>query len=229
MASTWQDIRNEALRRIQTREWAPDAQIPNEADLARDFGVSRATVNRALGALAEDGFLERRRKAGTRVARLPQRRAQLAIPVIRQEIEARGQNYSMSLIARGGARMPPHLRAALGLSENAPVERVQTLFMADVRPFAFEDRWVHLTGAPGFETAPLNLISANEWLVQQAPFESGTLDYSAEPASESDAHHLGCAEGTPLMILERRTYGPEVPVTLVRLAFAPGYRVRLEI
>lgn len=229
MAMTWQDIRAEALRRIQRREWPPSAQIPNEADLAREFGVSRATVNRALGALAEEGFLERRRKAGTRVALLPQRRAQMAIPVIRQEVEARGQSFSMSLIARARTPMPPPLRAALGLGEAAPVERVQTLFLADSRPFAFEDRWVHLDGAPGFEQAPLDRISANEWLVQETAFDRGTLDYSAEPAGTTEARHLGCAEGTPLMILDRRTYGPEYPVTLVRLAFAPGYRVRLEI
>ena len=86
MAQSWQDIHKEALRRIHSREWAPDTLIPNEADLAEEFGCSRATVNRALRARAEAGWLERRRTAGTRVARAPQRRAQLAIPLVREEM-----------------------------------------------------------------------------------------------------------------------------------------------
>ena len=45
--------------------------IPGEEALAREFGCARATVNRALRDLAEAGVLERRRKAGTRVALQP--------------------------------------------------------------------------------------------------------------------------------------------------------------
>ena len=38
MAQSWQDIHKEALRRIHSREWAPDTLIPNETDLAKEFG-----------------------------------------------------------------------------------------------------------------------------------------------------------------------------------------------
>ena len=44
----WEDIRTEVLRRIRQRIWAPGGLIPNEEDLATEFGVARATVNRAL-------------------------------------------------------------------------------------------------------------------------------------------------------------------------------------
>ena len=67
----WEDIRAEVLRRIRVRDWPPGAMIPTEEELATEFGVARATVNRALRELAVAGVLERRRKAGTRVAALP--------------------------------------------------------------------------------------------------------------------------------------------------------------
>ena len=230
MAQSWQDIHKEALRRIHSREWAPDTLIPNEADLAEEFGCSRATVNRALRALAEAGWLDRRRKAGTRVARAPQRRAQLAIPLLREEIEARGQRFAHRILSRSRSKMPSPLRAALGLSDDAPVERVQTLYLADGHPFALEDRWVHLPAAPGFETADLEKTSPNEWLVQHAPFSHGTLDYSAAPAGDFEAEQLGCANGTALLCMQRSTFGPgERAATLVTTHFAPNHRVRLEI
>jgi len=87
-------------------EWKPGDLIPNEADLALEFGCARTTVNRALRALAETGLLDRRRKAGTRVAAQPVAKATLDIAVIRQEVEARGQTYSYRRIARA-EQVPP--------------------------------------------------------------------------------------------------------------------------
>lgn len=86
----WEAIRDEVMGRVRARRWPPGALIPNEKVLATEFGVARATVNRALRELAEAGVLERRRRAGTRVAALPVRKATLDIPVIRQEVDPRG-------------------------------------------------------------------------------------------------------------------------------------------
>ena len=55
-------------------------------------------MNRALSDLAEAGVLERKRKAGTRVALLPVRKATLDIPVIRAEVSGRGQTYAYRLL-----------------------------------------------------------------------------------------------------------------------------------
>lgn len=229
MATGWQAIHAEALRRIQTREWPPGTLIPNESVLAKEFTCARATVNRALQALADAGWLERRRKAGTRVTLSPQRRAQLAIPLIRQEIETRGQIFSHSIIERTITRMPTAPRAALSLSTPSRALHIRTLYLADARAFAYEDRWVNLAAVPDMADAPLTGISPNEWLVRYAPFAHGTLDYSAAPAGRAQALHLNCPLDTPLMILERRTFGPGAPVTFVRLAYAPGHHLRLNI
>ena len=102
----WQSVQTEVLRRIHARDWKPGDLIPNEADLALEFGCARTTVNRALRAVAESGLLDRRRKAGTRVAVQPVAKATLNIAVIRNEIEVRGQEYGSRLITRHEA-VPP--------------------------------------------------------------------------------------------------------------------------
>ena len=94
----WEDIRAEVLSRIRSKAWPLGTLIPGEEALAQDFGVARATVNRALSELARAGVLERKRKAGTRVAALPVRKATLDIPVIRAEVEARGEAYGLRLL-----------------------------------------------------------------------------------------------------------------------------------
>jgi DNA-binding transcriptional ArsR family regulator len=67
----WEAVRAEALRRITRRVWAPGDLIPGEAALAEEFGVSRATVSRALRALAEDGLLDRRARPARGSRRRP--------------------------------------------------------------------------------------------------------------------------------------------------------------
>jgi GntR family transcriptional regulator, histidine utilization repressor len=229
MATGWQQVHDQALARIQSREWAPGALIPSEADLAREMGCARSTVNRALQVLADAGWLERRRRAGTRVALAPERRAQLAIPVLRAEIEARGAVFSHTILSRVRAALPPRLRAVMGLQADAAAQHLCTLYMADGRAFAHEDRWVNLDAAPGFADAALRDLSPNEWLVKNVAFAHGRLEYSAEPAAMPVSEHLDCPPGTPLMVLERTTFGPVAPVTWLRLTHAPGHRLKLQI
>lgn len=225
----WQTVHDEALRRIQSREWAPGDLIPREEELAEELGHARATVNRALRELAEAGFLERRRKAGTRVALTPERRARVSIPLIRAEVEARGMAHTHALLSRAHLPPPLDIRLALALPQGQRALNVTALHLADGRPFAAEDRWISTAAVPSALHADFIQLSANEWLVRHVAFSHGTLDYSATAADAETATRLGCAPGTPVMVLDRVTHGPAAPVTAVRLTYAPGYRLRLDI
>ncbi len=88
-------MHDEVLRRIHCRDWEPGEQIPNEADLALEFGCARATVNRALRTLAESGVLDRKRKAGTRVALHPVGKATLNIPIYVRKLKKKARHTAM--------------------------------------------------------------------------------------------------------------------------------------
>ena len=49
---------------------APNARLPSGRTLAKDFGLARNTVDEALSQLVADGYITRRRGAGTFVARV---------------------------------------------------------------------------------------------------------------------------------------------------------------
>ena len=53
--------------RIVSGEYEPGSQLPNEADLADELGVSRGGVREAVKALAAKGLVEPRPRLGTRV------------------------------------------------------------------------------------------------------------------------------------------------------------------
>lgn len=51
--------------RITSGELALGTRLPPEVDLAAAYGVSRATLRRALGEMESEGLVERRRRSGT--------------------------------------------------------------------------------------------------------------------------------------------------------------------
>ena len=223
----WEDIRAEVLRRIRARDWPPGALIPGEEALAQEFGVARATVNRALTALAEAGVIERKKRAGTRVAALPVRRARLEIPVIRLDVLGRGLAYDFQLLADEGIPAPATVAARLGLPKGQGMRYLETLHRAAGRPFVLETRWLNPAVLPS-PPPDFARTSANEWLVTHVSLVSGDIAFTAEPATAREAEALGVPPGTALLVAERTTRGVAGPVTLVRLAHAPGHRVQME-
>jgi GntR family histidine utilization transcriptional repressor len=222
----WRKVRDEVLRRIHTRAWPPGSIIPNEIDLAREFGVARATVNRALQTLALEGWLDRRRRAGTRVARHQAAQARLAIPIMRREIEASGRVYAHDLRRRALATLPPEVEEALGVPACGAWLHLCALHRADGAPYAVEDRWVNPEAAPGLAEATLVEENANEWLLEHVPFTHGTLTIGAGHPDAMAVDALGASPTTPLLVLERSTWDGERPITWVRLTFAAGHVLR---
>lgn len=227
--NNWQAVEAEVLRRIHTRIWAPGEMIPNEQALAEEFGCARATVNRALRALSDTGLLERRRKAGTRVALHPVRKATLDIPMIRQEIEARNQKYSYLRLLLERKTPPPALRARMLSGEEDDFAHVTCVQMADGAPFMFENRWINLTTIPSARSEDFSMISANEWLLTNAPFTHGEIAFSACNANVEIAEILGVEPMAAIFSIDRTTWDKTKAVTTVQQYFQTGYRMQTNL
>ncbi|TMV36645.1 UTRA domain-containing protein, partial [Thioclava sp. BHET1] len=113
----------------------------------------------------------------------------------------------------------------LGLSASRPLIRSRSLHFADRRPFLYEDRWINPAALPMPLPADPQSISVNEWLVETVAYTYGDISFSAANAHAEEAAHLDVAAGTALFIVERTTWAGDAPVTSVRLAYAPGYRL----
>lgn len=227
--SSFRDIKAEMIRRIATRVWPPGALIPGEAALAQEFGAARATVNRAVQELARAGVVERKRKAGTRVALHPVREARLAIPIVRREVEAKGAAYGYRLIERGSDFAPEHVTERLGLPRGKRMLRVVCLHLADGAPYQFEDRWINADTVPPVRNENFREKGPNEWLVENAPFSRAEYSFFADRASADEAAALGVEEGEAVLVAERATWLLDRPITLVRMAHPPGHRVVMEV
>lgn len=217
------------LGRIRSGLWRPGDLLPTEAELAVEMGCARATVSRALRDLAEAGVIERRRRAGTRVSTPEEARARLTIPLVHRDVTARGGRYGYALIEAATTPLPAAIRGRLRPSGPGPWLRVRALHLANGRPHAYEDRWINPAAVPAVLEADLARTSANEWLVEHAPFTAGEMRVSAAVAEPETAGHLEVAEGSPLLIVERTTRQGEIPITFARQAFVPGHSIDIDL
>lgn len=155
----YQTIKTEMREWIQTGIWKQGGLIPVEAALAREYGCARATVNRALRKLAQEGILERRRKAGTRVVMPVGRSANFEIPRIRLEIEETGATYRYALLLREVTVPTANVRNKLETSQEIRSLHLHCLHYSNEAPFQFEDRWINLKSIPEVEET----IQMNGW------------------------------------------------------------------
>ncbi len=223
--NNWQAVQEEVVRRIHGRVWNQGDLIPNEADLAKEFGCARATVNRALQSLADSGLLDRKRKAGTRVAMFPVRKATLEIPVIRKEITDKGHTYGYAQISRKRAAAPPPIAVKMALQRGAKMLHLVCVHTADSKPYVVEERWINPDAVPAIESVDFSQLSPNEWLVKNIPYSAGDITFSAISANKHVADLLQCRIGEGLFVIDRTTRRDAQAITSVRLIFAPGYQM----
>ncbi|MCW3838437.1 UTRA domain-containing protein [Sphingomonas canadensis] len=216
-------IRGEIEARIRSGEWAPGMRIPFEHELVATYGCARATANKALSRLAREGLIERRRRAGSFVARPQIRSAVVGVPDIALLVERRGEHY----------RWEPMLRTIVQHTADPEVQHpggpwlhMEGLHHASGAPFAWEERWIDLGTVPEAAAVPFAAEPPGSWLLANVPWTDARHRISAIAAPAAVARLLDRPAGAPCLQVERWTWRQGTPVTFVRQRF-PGDRFNL--
>jgi len=228
-SNTWQDIQERIRANIKDKTWPPGELIPGEAALAEQYGCARTTVNRALRELASTGVIDRKRKAGTRVALQKTRRVTAEIPIIRAQVEAQNQVYRFDILKNEYVKPPASTRTVLQIDGRSKALHLLSVHYADSKPFIYEDRWINTHTLDEIKNVDLSQTSANEWLVNHVPFTSGEFVVEACSANKTVAKALDISSGKPVLSSRRTTWLEDQSVTAVTLYYAPGHQIHFEI
>jgi GntR family transcriptional regulator len=109
--------------------------LPTEQDLAASQKVSRITARRALDELAQHGFVERRRRTGTRI--VYRSRTQPIETNVDQAVEsllAFGRNTKVRVLALARVACETDIAEKLGVAPGALVERAVRVRSLDSEP-----------------------------------------------------------------------------------------------
>ncbi len=183
---------------------SPGEPLPVERDLAREFGVARMTLRRAVDSLVAEARVIRRQGSGTFVA-APKVTERLTATSFSADMRARGlRPGSRTLFARqspAGAT----LSVQLEIPPHSAVLHVHRLRLADDVPMALEDLHVPCDVAPGLTGADLEDTSFYDLLADrwQTPIASGTQTVEPCLISAEEASALEVEPGVPAFLFER--------------------------
>ncbi|MDG4908486.1 MULTISPECIES: histidine utilization repressor [unclassified Mesorhizobium] len=217
--SLHQRILSDIREKILSGAWAPGHRIPFEHELTAQYDCSRMTVNKALSQLAKAGLIERRRRSGSFVRQPQSQAAVLELHDIRIEVEALGLPYRYERLERMKRRGNAEDRSLLGLSATGPVLWLEGLHFAGERPFALEQRLINLSAVGEASEEEFLDIAPGPWLIGRVPWSEAEHRIRAMAADETIADTLDIDPGAPCLVVERRTWSAEHPVTQVRFIY----------
>ncbi len=223
-------IREEILQWVRSGHWRPGQTIPPERELMETFGCSRMTVHRALRELADEGVLERRRRAGTRVAMQGGRNMLFEVRQIERHVAEMGCDYRYRLVRQERRVPPPEIRDRLGSGAREKAMHVIAVHYANDAPFQLEDRWISLSAVPEAANRDFTTGPPGSWLIETVPWSDAEHVVGATNADKAAADLLAISEHEALLVIERRTWTGDRVNTFVRLSH-PGrfYRLRTRI
>ncbi|HTV68563.1 MAG TPA: histidine utilization repressor [Rhizobiaceae bacterium] len=219
-ASLHQRILDDISGRILSGAWPPGHRIPFEHELTEEYGCSRMTVNKALSELARTGLIERRRRSGSYVTRPRSQAAVLEIHDIRTEVEALGLPYRYQLVTREKRAVSDTESETSGLPEDIKVVALECQHFAGKQPFCLEERLINLAAVPDAASETFAEIAPGPWLIGHVPWSAAEHTIRAVAADARAAKALGIPRGAACLIVERRTWSADEPVTFVRLTYA---------
>ncbi len=213
-----QRILDDITEKIVSGEWQPGHRVPFENELVAEYQCSRMTVNKAMTQLARSGLIERRRRSGSFVARPRSQAAVLEIHDIRAEVQALDLPYRYELVSRRTRRATAADRRLL--EADGRLLALTCQHFAGGRPFCLEERLISLESVPEAAEESFAEIAPSSWLIARVPWSAAEHTIRAVAADATIAAGLDIAEGTACLVVERRTWSNDLPVTFVGLTYA---------
>jgi GntR family histidine utilization transcriptional repressor len=206
-------IRSDIERKILSNEWQPGYRIPFEHELMIQYGCSRMTVSKALSSLAADGFLTRHRKRGTFVTYPDSHNASLRLPDLRAAVLESGRPYFYRLLSMVRRPISPDDTSLMQFARPGELLELETLHLADHRPFAWERRQINLSSVPEAASVDFTKVPPSVWLLTHVPWNNAEHQIGAMAADPDLAAKLEISPGSACLSLERRTWSGKGAIT----------------
>ncbi|PUA17347.1 histidine utilization repressor [Glaciimonas sp. PCH181] len=221
----FQTIKDFLLGEIQAGRWREGDAIPSEQVLAKQFDVSRMTVNRAVRELTSEQILSRIQGSGTYVAQQKYQSTLVEIKSIAEEVQTRGH------VHRSELHQLERLKASDVLAHQFSVEIGEPLFHSVIVhfendiPIQVEDRWVNPKVVPDYIRQDFTHMTPNEYLMAAAPLQGMNYGIEAQTAPRAIAGMLQITPKEPCLVLKRKTLSMS-QVASIATMWHPGSRYR---
>ena len=207
--------------------WAAGDLMPSEAELVQQFQVSRMTVSRALRELQAEGLVSRVQGVGTFASSLHPVSSSLTLRDVQEEIESRGHRHHARVFVQEQIAANDQAARDLGLSLGSPVFRTLIVHFENGLALQCEDRLVNPLCAPDYLLADFSRTTPTQYLFEHTALWSARYAIESACPRPQEARLLGISPQEPCLVVVRRTFTREHPITVARLVY-PGSRYRFQ-
>lgn len=213
-------VADDLRRRIKAGEWAIGQRLPSRAQLAEDYQVSPAAVQRAVERLIIEGLLDGRAGSGTTV-RVPRERLRMVRSrhrerrggsPFRANMKEQGRQGTWESHSQARVPAPEHIAQRLAIEPGDPCVVTRYEFLADGHSVQLSESWEPMAITDGTpivlpEMGPL----AGMGVVERMRTIGVVIDTAVEVprpgrATQEEANLLGISVGDLLTHIERTYY-----------------------
>ena len=194
---------------ISNGAFAVGALLPGENRLAQTFDVSRVTIRKALGALAADGWIEKRLGAGSVVLERSAADATLAADLasLMPQIVEMDRTTTARLLSFSYGAAPAPVTKALNLANGAKVQKAIRVRSAGEQPFSHLTTYVPEDIARTYDETDLASQPLFRLLERTGVKVDGAQQsVTAALAAPDMADALAVSVGSPLLSIRRTVW-----------------------
>lgn len=193
---------------IASGQWPEHFRLKAEPDLAKELGVSRGTLRRALSSLIEEGILTQVQGRGTFVADArPVAPVAQKLSTLSEDFASQGIPLQTSVISAELVTPPVAVAKALRTTRNQPVLLLVRVRGTDDHAVALLHNYVRTDLTPGIESVDFSEVTLFSVLEGQYGLQiaSARRTFSAIGANAAVAERLGLGPGAPVQLLQQLT------------------------
>lgn len=224
-------IHDDLLTKIEAGAFHAGDRLPSEAELAREYNVSRITSRQALDLLCSEGLLIRRQGMGSFVTA-----PKVSQPLVRltdfvEDMAQAGLKAESRVLHFGEEKAGPDIAAQLDLAASSRVFRLDRLRLADSSPIALDRTWLppqfgKLLAGEDLENRTIYEILEKDYGIQIA---SGTYTIEAYNAVAEQAQLLQIEERAALLVFLRTSSAADGRVVYLQQRFYRADRVQYSL
>lgn len=226
-------IREILRRRILDGSYPPHSQMPSESQMMSAFDVSRITIRQALGDLQKEGLIFKVMGKGSFVAKPKAFQSLSRLQGFGEAMSSSGYETYSRLLSTRTVSAGPLVAQRLKVRPEAPVFEIQRLRYLNREPISVDVSY--FPPEIGERLAQEDLATRDVFVILEndlgCNLTHADVQIEAISADESLARHLGIAEASPLLRIERLTYAGDRPIDFEFLYYrgdAFQYRLRID-
>lgn len=210
---------------IRAGNLRPGDRLPSERDLAEHFEVSRVTVRRAIGDLADVGLVESHQGSGTFVTASVVSDPANALMSFTELGRSRGLTASAEVFVCLVRPTTLHESEQLGIAPGAEVFELERVRKLEKLPVSIDHSLIPAVAVPGAESVEFTSISLYA-VLESHGYGPRRTDYtvSASGATDRQAQLLDTKPGFPLLCTHTKSFDSQGRVIEIGNMFYRGDR-----